>query len=238
MIMRPKEQLKPISEEIVRLGGTPIEFPTIRIEPTEENGWVGRIAETLNEYDWVVFTSANGVRQFFERIAETERDSRDFSPRIAVIGSATAHAVKQYGFKVSFIPSSYLTERLAIELPEVNGKRILLVRAEGTDAKMASMLKERDAIVNEIYPYRVARIKPSNLPDKYDAILFTSPSTVSSFSEILRSNGAESQGGIVCCIGPVTAKAAEEQGFRVDVVANEHSVKGLLDTLIAKVELK
>src|SRR5712692_6805910 len=119
LITRPKEQSMPLAEEIVRLGGTPLEFPTISVEPTQKNAQSERALETLNRYDWIIFTSANGVRHFFNGSRMKKMNLADVSPRIAVIGPATAHAVEQCGLKVSFTPSLYLTERLARELPEV-----------------------------------------------------------------------------------------------------------------------
>ncbi len=235
LITRPREQLKSLTEAIVGLGGTPIEFPTISVEPTHKNGQPKMAAETLNGYDWVVFTSANGVKYLFEEISRERTHFADISPRIAVIGPATSQTVEEYGLRVSFTPSTFLTERLARELPEVNGKQILLVRAEGTDEKMRSIMTERGAKVDEVHPYRVATSKHTSLPEDYDVILFTSPSTVSSFVEIMQGGRTQIQRGIVCCIGPVTAKAAESEGFKVDVVAHEHSTSGLLGALIEKV---
>lgn len=235
LITRPKEQSRLLAEEIVRLGGTPLEFPTIRVEPIQKNGRLEMVGATLNRYDWIVFTSANGVRYFLNGTAMKKTNHTDVSPRIAVIGPATARAVEQSGLKVSFTPSKYLTDRLARELPEVERKRILLVRAEGTNAKMKSILTKRGARVEEVHPYKVTTSKPSKLPEDYDAILFTSPSTVSSFIEISHTSHAKGLGRIVCCIGPVTANAAEARGFRVDVVAEEHSTKGLLSALVKKV---
>jgi uroporphyrinogen III methyltransferase / synthase len=235
LITRPREQLKPLAEEIIRLGGTPIEFPTISIEPTHKEAQSGLALETLNGYDWIVFTSANGVRYLFEEASMQGADFADISSRIAVVGPATAAAAEQAGLRVSFTPSTFLTEQLARELSEVDAKHILLVRAEGTDEKMRSILIERGAKVDEIHPYRVTTSKHTGALEAYDAILFTSPSTVSSFVEITGVSQLRDQGKIVCCIGPVTAKAAESKGFRVDVIAQEHSTKGLLGALVAKV---
>ncbi len=239
LITRPKEQSKPLSEEVTKLGGTPLEFPTISIEPLTDTAELERAAESVNSFDWVVFTSANGVRHFFEKMAGNKIKLNEISPRIAAVGPSTASAVEQYGLKVSFIPSAYLTERLASELPKVAGSRILLVRAEGTNARMISILTRRGAIVEEIHPYRVTARKLASLPEAYDAILFTSSSTVSSFAEIIRESQTNvNQDLIVCCIGPVTAKTAEAQGLRVDVVAKEHSAEGLLKALVEKVTLR
>lgn len=235
LITRPREQLKPLADEIVRLGGIPIEFPTISVEPTRANDQSEMGLETLNGYDWIVFTSANGVQHLFHETSMRKTDFADILPRIAVIGSATASAVEKCGLGVSFTPSAFLTERLARELPEVDGKHILLVRAEGTDEMMRSILMERGAKVDEIHPYRVTTSKHTSQPDDYDAILFTSPSTISSFVKIMHGTGAQDQRKIVCCIGPVTAKAAVSEGFKVDVVAQEHSTAGLLRALIGKV---
>ncbi len=234
LITRPKEQSKPLSEGVARLGGIPVEFPTISIEPVAETAELERAAANVNSYDWLVFTSANGVRHFFEKIVENGIKLSRLSPRIAVVGPATASVVEEYGPKALFAPSAYLTERLASELPEVAGSRILLVRAEGTDARMASILRKKGGIVEEVHPYRVTARKPARAPKACDAILFTSSSTVSSYREITRESQID-QDLLVCCIGPVTAKTAQAEGFRVDVVAREHSAEGLLKALVEKV---
>ncbi len=235
LITRPEGQSELLSREITTLGGTPVEFPTIAIEAPSDAAELEKTAAVANNFDWLVFTSRNGVQHFLTA-AKKVINLRGLSPRIAVIGPSTKSAVEQFGLKCSFMPSTYLTKSLAKELPEVGGKRILLVRAEGTDAEMASTLQERGALVREVHPYMVTARRSSRSPEAHDAILFTSPSTVSSFKEITRDNETDqNRKRIVCCIGPVTARAAKAQGFKVDVVADEHTAKGLLKALVYKV---
>ncbi len=236
LITRPKEQSEPLAEEVARLGGIPIEFPTIRIDPTSGDEEIERSAQNAGSYDWIVFTSANGAKLLLGTNAKKALEPRGQNPRIAAVGPSTAKAVEEFGLKCSFIPSDYLTASLAYELPDVNGQRVLLVRAEETDSHMASVLKKRGAKVDEIHPYRVTIAPPATPPDAYDAILFTSPSTVLGFRETIpESQAPRNRNPIVCCIGPVTARAAETQGFKVDVVAKEHTTQGIVNALVERV---
>ncbi len=231
LITRPKGQSTELADAITTLGGIPLEYPTIRIDLTSRTGELERAAQHVSSYDWIVFTSANGARAFLAK-------SVGKNPKlgIAAVGPATAQAIEDFGCRCAFTPSEYLTERLARELPQVDQRRVLLVRAQKTDAEMASILKERGAFVDEVQPYRVITSLPAELPRAYDAILFTSPSTVLGYKEIISaSHSSKDLDPVICCIGPVTAKAAEKHGFRADIVAKEHTARGLVNALVETV---
>lgn len=235
-ITRPSEQTVEISKKVVALGGVPVEFPTIRIAPPADYSMLDNALSSLERYDWLVFTSANGVKHFFERVAEKGTAIKNPRCGIATVGPSTAAAVDSQGLVVSFLPSTYLTEKLASDLPQVDGRRILLVRAEGVDANMKSILTQRGATVDEAYAYRVLPNESGEIDVDFDAILFTSPSTVSSFRTMFHKESMRvSRNAIVCCIGPVTAKAAQDLGFRVDVVSAVHTAEGLLNALVERV---
>lgn len=237
LITRPSEQSQEISERIESFGGVPVQFPTIRVTPASDYSRLDRALYLIKDYHWLVFTSANGVRRFFERAIQNSIRFDDVPAKLAAVGPSTASAIKSYGLKVSFIPTSYLTKRLALELPHVESKKILLVRAEGTDDTMSSILTRRGAKVDEIHAYRVLANEYKGGTGKFDAVLFTSPSTASGFKTIIGREAEEVDDNvIVCCIGPVTARAARALGFRVDVVSSEHTTEGLVKALVEKVK--
>jgi uroporphyrinogen-III synthase len=173
-----------------------------------------------------VFTSASGANSFLNRAAEKGVLAKSLRSKIAAVGPATSTAVQAHGQRVAFTPSSYLTKRLALLL--------LLVRAEGVDASMATILRERGARVEEIYAYRVNSEAAATSMDSFDAVLFCSPSAVANFASTANRSPAEvSSQALICCIGPVTARKARELGFRVDVTPREHTVEGLIQGLLA-----
>ncbi|MDJ0269160.1 MAG: uroporphyrinogen-III synthase [Aigarchaeota archaeon] len=233
VITRPKEGGDKLVAKIKELGGTPIELPAIEIAPPQSYENLDKALKRLNDYDWLVFTSANGVRFFFER-ANVVGVVSGVRARIAAVGPSTAEALDSHGLKASFIPSLYLTRRLAEELPEVAGKRVLLVRSENADNEMMEILSRRGALVDEVRAYRVlVRSESAEKLGDFDAVIFTSPSTARGFKEILESSKACKKSGFkVFCIGPVTARAAEELGFSVSGVAVEHTVDGLVKMLV------
>lgn len=237
LVTRPRDRSEEICRKIRELGGEPVEFPTIEIDGPTDYSKVDAALSRLGMYDWLVFTSRTGVRRFFERAVQKGLPLERPGCKIAAVGPSTAAGLKDYGLEVSFLPSTYLTGRLADELPEVQGKKILLVRAEGVDEAMVSRLKERGAAqVNEVYPYRVKPLEPDAKMQDFDAVIFTSPSTVRSFKTILGKGGLTlSKNVIVCCIGVVTAKAARELGFAADVIPKEYTVEGLLQSLCERV---
>ena len=241
LITRPESEAPALAGKLRELGAKALFLPTIAILPPENTDEVDRAVRGVGEFDWVVFTSVNGVRFFYER-AKALNVSIDKLNRVkvAAIGPATADALERLGRKPDYVPDEYLSEKIAQGLGDVGGKRILLPRADIASKKLPSLLIQRGAIVDEVVAYRT--VIPNDLtPDRLkqifaegvDMITFTSPSTVRNF---LRAAGAAELERLlksikVACIGPVTVQAAKELGVRVDVVALNHTIDGLVEAI-------
>lgn len=247
LITRAKEQASVLSEMLRALGAKPIELPTITITPLEDYSPLDRAIQLIvtSQYDWVIFTSVNGVQFFFERFAALGYDARLLSRvKIAAIGPATAKAIEQNGLKIDYMPTRYLAEEIAIGIGDVRGQRILLPRADIARKQLAKALRAKGALVDEVPVYctRPAGSKATELKDlicndQIDLITFTSASTVRNFAQLL--DGLDLTQALkkvkVACIGPVTAEAAKELGIEVQIVAEEHTIAGLVKAIIEEV---
>lgn len=245
-ITRPLAQARGVVERLRSLGANPITTPTIEIVAPLDFAPLDAAVKNLSSYDWLLFTSVNGVGIFMERSRALQIDLTAFSGlRVGAIGPATARAIEECGGSVSFVPSSYRAESILAEIGEVSGKRLLLPRAELARPVLAVGLREMGALVDEIPAYRTAPGPGTKVlaellqAGEVDAIAFTSSSTVRFFYEGLRTLGmtaAEMQRLLaptaIVCIGPVTAGTAEEIGLHVDVVAEEFTIDGLIAALV------
>jgi uroporphyrinogen III methyltransferase / synthase len=198
--------------------------------------------ESLERFDWIVFTSAHGVEVFFERLASAGGDSRRLGrARVAAIGPATARALSRHGVRADWIPKEFRAEALADGLgPHVRDKRVLLPRAEGARDLLPISLARAGAEVVDVATYRAK--PPDALPGRVlellerrsiDAITFTSSSTVRHFHKLLGDGTTrKTMGAAIACIGPVTAETARALGWSVDVEAGEYTTDGLVEALI------
>lgn len=228
MITRPRERAQRLAERLRSLGAEPIVFPTVRIEPADP-GPLEAAARSLEQYDWIVFTSANGVEAFCARLAAAGKDARDLARRkVAAIGPVTAQALRQRGIEPALVPGEYVAEAILGALGEVRGLRFLLPRADIARAALATGLRERGAEVTELAAYRTvgAGAPPPDLT-RADAVTFTSSSTVRHFV----ASGAQAGRAKVVCIGPVTAATARELGLVVHAVATTYTEDGLIEAL-------
>jgi uroporphyrinogen-III synthase len=260
VVTRTREQAGTMCEKLQALGAVPIEFPTIRIVPPSD--WT-RLDAALRrlcspaDYDWVVFTSANGVTMCFNRLRDL-----GYAPeavkhvRIAAIGPATAAALQQYGITADLMPREYVAERVAEALiadaqqrgESLQGKRILLARAAEARKVLFTLLHHAGAAVEEVAAYHTLSITHDDVQGRHvvsllqqgqlDAITFTSSSTVRNFMAWLDSHAHKealfnlvNQRVVIACIGPITAQAAYELGLHVDIVASVFTVDGLIDAL-------
>jgi len=228
VITRPAEKARRLAERLRSLGAVPIEFPTVRIEPAEA-GPLDEALRALDSFDWIVFTSANGVDALFARLAAAGKDARDVGRRkVAAIGPVTARALKEHDVAPSLVPDRYVAEAILESLGDVSGKRFLLPRADIAREALAAGLTQRGAVVTEVAAYRTVGVSgpPPDLSGA-DAVTFTSSSTVRHF---LASGAAVGRAKVVC-IGPVTAATARELGLTVDAVADEYTEDGLIQAL-------
>jgi uroporphyrinogen III methyltransferase/synthase len=242
LVTRAAGQAKALSSKLQVLGATTIEVPTIEIEPPTNTDQLDSAIKNLGNYDWIIFTSVNGVDFFSRRMACVQAHISVLnSVRVAAIGSATAAALERAGRKADYIPAEFLSERIALGLGNLQGKRILLPRADIASEKLPLLLRSRGATVDEVTAYTT--VPPRELSSEelrktieagVDIVTFTSPSTVSNFSHALGEVEARKFLGHVrvACIGPVTLEAARKIGINVNVVANPHTIDALVEAIV------
>jgi uroporphyrinogen-III synthase len=241
VITRPEGQSETLSRRLRSLGAIPVLFPVIAIAPPEVGGALDRALAHLADYDWIIFTSVNGVVHFWERLAaraETPvdrlRDIPGFRGRVAAIGPATAAALELRGVTVQTMPSEYRAEAILAAIGDVAGLYVLLPRADIARADLADGLRQDGAFVIEAAAYRTVPATPpaaafEELRRGVDIVTFTSASTVRNFVALTRDIAYGSP--LTACIGPVTADAARELGLRVDAVAEVYTMDGLIEAL-------
>jgi uroporphyrinogen-III synthase len=235
VVTRPQDQAEELCDRLRAMGAEPIFFPVIAIVPPERGGALDQAISRLAEYDWIIFTSVNGVEHFWARL--TAHDGpRPSAPRskIAAIGPATAEALRQRGVSVHLMPAEYRAEAILDVIGDVAGQRILLPRADIARPVLAEGLRAMGAWVDEAPAYHTVQGNPppaafDALRTGVDVVIFTSSSTVRNF--VALTQGLNYGDPLVACIGPVTAATAHELGLRVDMVAEEYTVDGLLETL-------
>jgi uroporphyrinogen III methyltransferase / synthase len=244
LVPRPEQQARASARAIRARGAEPIVFPAIEIVPPPDPGPLRQAAAELDSYDWVLFTSANGVDRLFEVIAELERDARAFGrARIGVIGPKTAAALRTYGIRPDLVADEFIGESLAQAVLERGvGGRVLLARAlEARDA-LPDLLRKAGAEVNVVAAYRTRSVGPERgqaLAEliqlgKLDVILFTSSSTVESLVSLLGPGARELLSRVtLASIGPITTRTLTEHGLLPKVIAQRYTLEGVLDALSA-----
>lgn len=247
MITRAKTQSAEMVRLIESLGGEAYEFPVIQIGPPSNWGPVDAAIRELASYDWLIFTSANGVDYFFLRMRELANrqqaaGSMGITAKIAAVGTKTAEALRTKGVHVDLLPQEFVAESLADELrSQVQpGQRILLPRADIARKLLPDALRELGCEVTEIDVYENRPCSDNRQEavrmlrnGEIHAIAFTSSSTVRSFVTIMEGEDLSRllDGVLIACIGPVAAETAEQLGLPVHVTAKPHTVQGLLHTL-------
>jgi uroporphyrinogen III methyltransferase / synthase len=244
LVTRSREQSRKMVERITELGGEPVVFPTIQILPLDNFGPLDDSIKRIGDFDWVIFTSVNGVERFFQRFFQVQEDIRCMAgPAIGAIGPVTANAIREHGLKVDLLAGEFVAEGLLRSLvPErVRGKKFLIPRAETARDALPAGIVEMGGEVEVVAVYRtgipsdrdVDEIRQLLTERKLDAVTFTSSSTVAHFVELLREKDLSSllEGVAVASIGPVTSETARENGLRVTVEATSYTVEGLVDAL-------
>ena len=235
LITRAREQADELAEKIRARGGEPIEFPTIEFAPLEHFSALDDALARVNEFDWIVFTSANGARAVDERVRALHSNGARFEKaRVAAIGPGTARALEALGIRVAFVPTKFLGEQIARELPIEAEQRALLLRADIASPALADGLRARGVVVHDVDAYRTGMPAAQKINlDNVDAITFTSSSTARNFFAMLDDDVRAQLSRIeIFCIGPVTANTARELGLRVSASAEEHTLDGLVKTMI------
>ena len=239
VVTRTRKQASALSNKLRALGAQVIELPTIRIEPPTDLRQFAELVQDAHVYDWIVFTSANGVEAFFQIFFKLYDDAREIGgARIAAIGPATAQRVRDFHLHVDLQPEEFIAEAVAKEFQKqgnLENLRILVVRAERARDVLPNQLSTAGAIVDEAFAYRTvpetrdttgARRGLAN--EGADLITFTSSSTVENF---LALGLPWPKGMRVASIGPITSKTARDHGLKIDIEARRHDIDGLVEAI-------
>lgn len=247
VVTRARAQASRLSAQLRALGADPVEFPTIAINPPEDWAPLDAAIERLEQYGWVIFTSVNGVRFFWQRLERAGKDARSFAnARLGAIGPATAGALQEHGLKADLVPPKYVAEAILERIGPVDGERVLLPRADIARPALAEGLKSAGAQVDEITTYRTGlggadkadELRRKLAESEIDVVTFTSSSTARNFVAALEPLPDLPPSLTVACIGPITAGTARDLGLPVTIVAEEYTIDGLVDSLIRHFEKK
>ncbi|BBH19201.1 hypothetical protein Back11_05460 [Paenibacillus baekrokdamisoli] len=251
LVTRARAQSSDLVDRIEELGGEPCEFPVIETREPSEAGVIAVLEEALHDarqYDWLMFTSVNGVEYFFSWIKKLRIDIRQFhQARIAAVGPRTAEALEKHGLFVDVLPVKFQAEDLLDSLSDslIPGQRVLLPRGDLAREILPQELKKKGLIPIEIDVYETIisadqdeEILELLLKRKVDVITFASSSTVTNLLEVLRRMGVEQplevlEGVDIACIGPVTAKTATECGLTVTIQPEDATIDALIDAISA-----
>lgn len=267
LVTRTREQASVFSERLKALGATPVEFPTIRIVPPQD--WE-QLDSALNQlflenaverpyYDWLIFTSVNGVTICCERLIKLGHNMQHMRHvRIAAIGPATAAALECYGLTAKIVPDEYIAEGVAAALRNdaqnrnvpLVGQRVLLARAAGARKILVTELQQMGALVDEVPAYSTVAVAIAHDDEQgqqivrllqeqqLDILTFTSSSTVRNFMQWLSSDEERVQlvtrnpHLTIACIGPITAQTARDFGLNVEIEAQEFTIDGLVEAIV------
>ncbi len=245
VVTRSRDQASVFAELLIDRGATTIEFPTIDVVPPASWGELDKALDEIGSYDWLILTSANAVRFFLDRLRETGRDLRVLhGVKICVVGPKTAEALEARGIRPDLVPKDFKAEGVLAALGgvDVKGKRFLIPRARVARELIPDRLRELGAEVTVATAYDnvrpeadAERVRALFADKKIAAVTFTSSSTVHNFIEILGRKEYKDlmQGVTAACIGPVTAKTAEEYGITTDVMPKDYTIPALVDALVA-----
>jgi uroporphyrinogen III methyltransferase/synthase len=239
VVTRSRKQASVLSERLRDLGADVIELPTIRIEPSSDLRAFAELVQDAHTYDWIVFTSPNGVSAFFEMFFKLYDDTRDIGGvRIAAIGPGTAQRVRDFHLKVDLQPEEFVAESVVKEFRnegDIENLRILIARAEEARDLLPKELGALGAIVDVAFAYRtVAEVDDRTdsrarlAAEGADMITFTSSSTVQNF---LALGLPWPKGMKVASIGPITSKTARERGLTIATEATQHDIPGLVEAI-------
>jgi uroporphyrinogen III methyltransferase / synthase len=239
VVTRDEKGNAEFAAKIIQRGGNAIELATIKIKPLTQTNQLLKISAKLAEFDWVIFTSSNGVSIFFDALREMGKDSRILGDaKIAAIGSETAAKLSEFGIRADFVPSVFTSEELGRQLTKytnLRAKKVLLLRSELASDEFNKLLTEAGAEVQSAAIYKIVtqknkceRLKKQISKGMIDWLTFASPSSVKGFFEQVSSDIKKASNVRIASIGPVTSQELKKFKIKVDVEADEHTTDGLL----------
>jgi len=243
VVTRARKDASNLVNKIFENGGEAIEIPTIEIKPLKTKSTLDTIKK-INDYDWIIFTSVNGVSQFFKNFFSEFDDIRSLGNiKIAAIGSETARNINSYGLKVNLVPRKFIAEALVSEFKtrKISNQKILIPRAKGSREILVDELKSLGNKIKELKIYESIAPK-SNIKRDINAqiiknniygITFTSSSTVHNFFKYVSPNSLNKEKQIkFFCIGPITAQTLINYGFKATKIAKKFTIENLLKEII------
>jgi uroporphyrinogen III methyltransferase/synthase len=242
LVTRTRSQVSRFRGLLEDEGAECVEFPAISIVPLKDPSDLDAALSNISSYDWIVFSSSNGVRGVTERMDALGIDSRDFAGvQVAAVGPATGVTVKEkFGISSDLVPDEYVSEAVVAALTElgVDGKRILAIRSDLGRDTLEKGLESAGASVDAIVGYQTlapdnsaARAREAFEAD-LDVTTFTSSSGVDNLLKLLDGQTDLVNATIVACMGPITAARAKERGLNVDVVASERTMESFTQALV------
>lgn len=243
VITRPRHQAQVFADILEEWGAEVVVFPTIEIAESADLTPLDDAFARAASFDWLIFTSANGVRVFFDRLRSTQADIRVFHrARVAAIGPQTARALRDYGIQIDVVPAEFTAEGLLAEFGDTTfaGQRILLPRAGGARDVLPIELRRRGAEVEEITTYE-SRLPGVDVDALFewieqgiDLVTFTSSSTAEHFARILGPRLPEAAAKTrFACIGPITADTVRAHGMSVAVEPDSYAIPAFADAIAA-----
>lgn len=239
VVTRSPDQAEAMCAQLAALGATAVRFPAIDFIPLPAPELDTALAH-VQTYDWLLFTSGNAVRFFFDRLAQTPAYhfvTDGSTLRIAAVGSATQQLLAEKQITVDFVPDVFTGEQLALGLADVAGQRILLPRASQGRPEIVDILRRRGAVVDDIPLYATVTAVPTpdalaELEKGVDMLTFTSPSSVRNFWQIVSSGivrfAKPGEPVRIAVIGPATAAEAEKVNLPVDIMPEAYTIEGLV----------
>ncbi|MGH3109631.1 MAG: uroporphyrinogen-III synthase [Gaiellaceae bacterium] len=238
VVTRPREHAESLARGLEALGATAVVLPLLQIEPMRDTdaAVLDSVLSDVATYDWIVFTSANGVAAVQEHLA-----GKLAGVKIAAVGPATAAAVRSLGVEPAFVPANYAAAEIVEGLGELDGCRVLLPQADIADPWLGDQIRAAGATVDAVVAYRTVAVDPSaveaaELEHGVDAIVLASGSAARSLAALAAKFPGVAKAledVTLVAIGPKTAEAAREVALPVGLVAGEASSEGIIDALTA-----
>ncbi len=244
VVTRARAQAARLASRIEDLGGEVIELPTIEIEAARDIGALDAALARIESYQWLFFTSVNGVEPFLSRLAHVGKSVAQLARlEVAAIGAETAKRLEVAGIRVSLVPTRYQAEGLleSLSADQIKGKKVLIPRAAKARDLLPETLRRWGAEVDVVEAYRtvVPVVDTSGIQERLKSgdvaiVTFTSSSTVSNFVQLFAGASLPAIVGdtAIACIGPITAKTVEDCGGKVAIMAREFTIDGLVEAIV------
>lgn len=236
LVAGSEDSVPRLCEALRAEGATAVPFPTVRIVAPADFAPLDESLRQWSTFDWIVFTSAHGVEAVADRAHTLHTNLRNTRARIAAVGPVTRAALERNGLPVDAVPREYLTDAILGVMGDVAGKRVLLPRARNSRKSLPDALRAAGAVVAQVEAYDsvpAARPVTDALRTAFDYVVFTSASSAENLRALIPAERFDRllEHTPAAAIGPVAAEAARILGFRIAVVAEDHTIEGLVGSL-------